>query len=97
MNLKELQEQVKNSPVMAPNPFKSGVEIVLAATEELGEVAQEVALLEKVGTKANWSKEPSTERLAGEISNTINCLVSLANHYNIDLEQVYSGSHQTAS
>ncbi len=80
------------SPVMAPNPFKNASEIMLAATEELGEVAQEVALLERVGTKAQWDKEASTERLGGEISNTINCLVALANHYELDLEKIYTGT-----
>lgn len=90
MNLKELQEKVKNSPVMAANPFKNSSEIMLAATEELGEVAQEVALLERVGTKAEWTKEPSTERLGSEITNTINCLVALANYYELDLEELYS-------
>lgn len=90
MNLKELQEKVKASPVMAANPFKNPSEIMLAATEELGEVAQEVALLEKVGTKAGWTKESSTERLGGEIANTINCLIALANHYELDLEELYS-------
>lgn len=89
MNLKELQEKVKTSPVLAPNPFKNSSEIMLAAIEELGEVAQEVALLEKVGTKAGWSKEPSVERLGSEIANTVNCLIALANYYDIDLEKEY--------
>ncbi len=88
MNLAELQEKVKNSTM--ENPFKNAAEIMLAATEELGEVAQEVALLEKIGTKANWTKESSTERLGKEISNTLNCLVALANHYKIDLEAEYT-------
>lgn len=90
MNLKELQDQVRTSPVMAPNPFKNASEIMLAATEELGEVAQEVALLEKIGTKASWEKEGSTERLGGEITNVLNCIVALANHYDLDLEELYS-------
>ena len=90
MNLKELQEKVKHSPVLEPNPFRNPSEIMLAATEELGEVAQEVALLERVGTKANWTKEPSTERLGNEITNAINCIVALANHYDIDLDSLYS-------
>jgi NTP pyrophosphatase (non-canonical NTP hydrolase) len=95
MNLKELQEKVKASPVMAPNPFKSASEIMLAATEELGEVAQEVALLEKIGTKANWTKEASTERLGDEITNVINCIVSLANHYDLDLEDLYKSQESS--
>ena len=32
-------------------------------TEELGEVATEVALLERVGSKAAWQKEPDVARL----------------------------------
>ncbi len=90
MNLKELQQKVKASPVMTANPFKTSSEIMLAATEELGEVAQEVALLEKVGTKASWTKEASTERLGNEIANVINCIIALANHYEIDLDDLYS-------
>ena len=82
MSYKNIQENIK----ALPNPFKNPQEIMLAATEELGEVAQEVSLLEKVGTKVNWEKEPSKERLAEEIKNTINCLAALANYYDIDLE-----------
>ncbi len=81
MSYKNIQENIKT----LPNPFKNPQEIMLAATEELGEVAQEVSLLEKVGTKVNWEKEPSKERLAEEIRNTINCLAALANYYDIDL------------
>lgn len=62
---------------------------MLAITEEVGEVAQEVALLERIGTKAGWQKEPSKERLSKEISNLLNCIVSLANHYGIDIEDEY--------
>jgi hypothetical protein len=38
--------QVSNTKMQAP--FLSGPQIMLAVTEEIGEVAQEVALLEKV-------------------------------------------------
>jgi len=93
MNLQQLQENVRNSPILAPNPFRNASEIMLAATEELGEVAQEVALLEHVGTKQAWSKEPSIERLGCEIVNVLNCIVALANHYEIDLEQVVTDSN----
>ncbi|HEY0010578.1 MAG TPA: hypothetical protein VGB97_01530 [Candidatus Paceibacterota bacterium] len=92
MNLRELQEKVKDSPVMALNPHKNVCEIMLAATEELGEVAQEVALLEKIGTKANWEKQGSKERLGQEITNVLNCIVGLANHYELDLEALYKES-----
>ena len=87
MEIKRLQEKLKSSS--QENPFRNPSEIMLAITEEVGEVAQEVALLEKVGTKATWEKESSTERLAKEISNTLNCLMALANHYNIDIDKEY--------
>lgn len=69
-----------------PNPFRNPQEIMLAATEDLGEVATEIALLEKVGTKADWDKEPSTERLQKEIQQLMNILGSLANFYQIKLD-----------
>jgi NTP pyrophosphatase (non-canonical NTP hydrolase) len=71
-------------------PCSSGAEWMLAATEELGEVAQEVALLERIGSKASWQKEPSSERLGEEITHALNSLIALANHYQIDLEKVYN-------
>ena len=92
MNIKELQEKVREFQPLKDNPFKSPSEIMLAATEELGEVAQEVALLEKVGTKSSWTKEPSKERLGNEITNAINCLLALANHYEVDLDVLYRDS-----
>ncbi len=89
MEIKKLQERILESSKASTNPMKNPAEIMLAATEELGEVAQEVALLERIGTKATWQKEPSKERLANEISNVLNCLVGLANHYGIDIESQY--------
>lgn len=85
INIKYIQSKDE----AAPNNFKNASEIILAATEELGEVAQEVALIEKIGTKAFWKKEPSKERLGEEIRHIINCLIGLANYYNIDLDQTY--------
>ncbi len=87
MTIKDWQEKVKGSSEKMSNPFRSAQEICLAITEEMGEVAQEVALLEKVGTKAEWEKEPSKERLGKEIIQLLNCVVSLANHYNINLDE----------
>jgi hypothetical protein len=46
--------------------------------------------LERAGTKANWQKEPSIERLGDEIVHALNCLIALANHYQIDLEKIYN-------
>ncbi len=90
MNISELQTRVQESTARMKRPCSSGAELMLAATEELGEVAQEVALLERVGSKASWQKEPSVERLGTEITHALNCLVALANHYQIDLEKVYN-------
>jgi hypothetical protein len=36
-------------------PFVSGIEIMLALTEELGNVASEVALIEQIESKTEWS------------------------------------------
>lgn len=88
MELRQLQKRIEDSS--NSNPFKNPQEIMLALTEELGEVAQEVALLEKVGNKANWEKEPSKERLTKEIRDLLNCVIVLSNHYEIDLENEYS-------
>lgn len=84
MNIKDFQEKLKQSK----SPFNNPAEIMLAVTEELGEAAQEVALLEKIGTKVDWQKEPSIERLGVEIGNLLNCIFALANHYDIDVEEV---------
>jgi NTP pyrophosphatase (non-canonical NTP hydrolase) len=86
MTIAELQTRVQEMKTSS----LSGAELMLAATEELGEVAQEVALLERIGSKAQWQKEPSVERLGEEISHAINCLIALANCYQIDLEKVYN-------
>ena len=76
---------VNEESLRSVNPFRSPTEIMLAATEELGEVAQEVALLERVGMKALWEKQGDVERLGTEVTHTINCLLALAHHYGIDL------------
>ena len=53
---------------------------------------KESAILERVGSKATRQKEASVELLGEEISHAINCLISLANHYQIDLEKVYNSA-----
>lgn len=68
-----------------PEPFQTAPEIMLAITEELGEVAREVALIERIGTKAAWTKEPSKERLAEEITHLLNCIAALADFYGLDV------------
>ena len=64
--------------------FKNAAEIMLALTEEIGEVAQEVALLERIGSKANWVKVGDRERLRTEISHAINCLRALEEFYDLE-------------
>lgn len=61
--------------------FNNSVEIMLALTEEIGEVAQEVALLERIGTKSDWKKEGDKMRLVGEISHVRNLLDQLEECY----------------
>jgi NTP pyrophosphatase (non-canonical NTP hydrolase) len=90
MTISELQTRVQESTARMKRPCLSGAEFMLAATEELGEVAQEVALLERVGSKAEWQKESSVERLGEEITHALSCLIALANHYQIDLEKAYN-------
>ena len=89
MEIGTIQEWVGKQGAALPNPFRSGTEIMLAIAEEAGEVATEVALLERVGTKAGWEKEPSTARLAEELTHLLNLTVALANFYGVDLEHVY--------
>jgi NTP pyrophosphatase (non-canonical NTP hydrolase) len=62
---------------------------MLAMTEELGEVATEVALLEGVGSKALWQKDPSVARLAEELTHLLNNTFALANHFDIDLSEAF--------
>ena len=61
--------------------FNSASEIMLAITEEVGEVANEVALLEKIGTKKSWKKEGSVGRLNEEIGQVKNLLMELEQYY----------------
>jgi NTP pyrophosphatase (non-canonical NTP hydrolase) len=90
MDIKTLQDYTRQSVAEMKTPFRSATEIMLAITEELGEVATEIALIEQVGSKMEWSKSPSVENLAEEISHVFNLLFALANHYDIALNQVYA-------
>src|SRR4051812_9095559 len=67
MDLATIQEWLRAADAQQPHPFRSSAECVTAMVEELGEVATEIALLEQIGTKAVWSKTPSTERLTTEL------------------------------
>lgn len=89
MELGALQQAVREGGAAAKAPYRSGTEVVLMMTEELGEVATEVALLERVGSKAAWQKEPDVARLAEELTHLLNNTFALANHFGIDLSEVY--------
>jgi hypothetical protein len=61
MDLATIQQWLQAADAKQPYPFRSSAECVTAMVEELGEVATEVALLERIGTKAGWSKASETE------------------------------------
>ena len=89
MDLATIQRWLQARDTKQPYPFRSSAECVTAMVEELGEVATEVALLERIGTKAEWSKAPSREHLATELIQLLNTLIALANRYDIDLDRAY--------
>ena len=89
MDLLTIQQWLKATDAKQSYPFRSSAECVTAMIEELGEVATEVALLERIGTKAGWSKAPSAERLTTELLQLLNTLIALANRYDIDLDGAY--------
>jgi NTP pyrophosphatase (non-canonical NTP hydrolase) len=87
MELHNLQKAVRvRGSEMGIKP-QSATEIMLGITEELGEVAKEVALFEQVGNKVNWKREADRELLAEEIAQLMVNVVSLATHYDINLEE----------
>jgi len=89
MDLVTIQKWLQEIDTKKPYPFRSSAECITAMVEELGEVATEVALLERIGTKAGWTKAPSTERLTVELIQLFNTLIALANRYDIDLDHAY--------
>lgn len=89
MQIKTLQRQLKQSVQEMKRPFTSGIEALVTMAEELGEVSTEVQLLEQTGTKAEWEREPSRERLAEEMTHLLNMTLVLANLYEIDLDAYY--------
>jgi NTP pyrophosphatase (non-canonical NTP hydrolase) len=89
MELGTLQAAVGEGMVRRKIAYRSGTEIMLMMTEELGEVATEVALLEQIGSKALWQKDPSVARLAEELTHLLNNTFALANHFDIDLSEAF--------
>jgi NTP pyrophosphatase (non-canonical NTP hydrolase) len=74
--------------------LQTAVEIMLAVTEELGEVAKEVALFEQAGNKVNWKRSADKDLLAEEISQLLVNVISLATHYDIDIEDAMNALFQ---
>jgi len=81
---KEVQERGKKMGIKPQTP----VEVLVGITEELGEVAKEVALFEKIGNKVNWKRNPDKALLAEEISHLLVNVVSLASHYEIKISEI---------
>jgi len=81
---KEVQERGKKMNIKPQTP----VEVLVGITEELGEVAKEVALFEKIGNKVNWKRNPDKALLSEEISHLLVNVVSLASHYEIKISEI---------
>lgn len=90
MKLQMLQAWNRQSVAEMKAPFRSGTEMMLALTEELGEIAKEVAQLEQIGSKVEWERLPSVARLGEEITHLLNLTCALANFYAIDLGTLYA-------
>ncbi len=86
MDLKFLQNEIRGRGEKMGIKPQTAVEIMLAVIEETGEVAKEVALFEQVGNKVNWKRSANKELLAEEIAQLLVNVVSLASHYDIDIE-----------
>ena len=65
------------------------LEIIAAITEELGEVVTEVALFEQIGNKVNWKRKADKQLLAREISQLLINVMSLASHYDINMDEAF--------
>ena len=91
MEISTIQQFLREDQARMDNPFRSPAEILVTITEELGEVVKEVSLFERIGTKAGWSKAPSREHLTEEMLHLINLVFVLANQYQVDLDQAYTG------
>lgn len=87
MDLTTLQTEVKERGIKMGIKPQTAVDIMLGITEEVGEVAKEVALFEQVGNKVNWKRSADKDLLAEEISQVLVNVISLASHYDINVEK----------
>jgi NTP pyrophosphatase (non-canonical NTP hydrolase) len=87
MDLNYLQNEIRGRGEKLGIKLQTPVEIMLGATEELGEVAKEVALFEQVGNKINWKRSADKDLLAEEIAQLLVNIFSLASSYDINVEE----------
>ena len=87
MDLATLQKEVRERGIKMGIKPQTAVDIMLGITEEVGEVAKEVALFEQVGNKVNWKRSADKELLAEEISQVLVNVISLASHYDINVDE----------
>ena len=89
MEIKTAQQEAVNRGKKMGIVEQKPLEIVAAITEELGEVVTEVALFEQVGNKVNWKRKADKQLLAREISQLLINVMSLASHYDIDMDESF--------
>lgn len=87
MDLNFLQNEIRGRGEKLGIKPQTPVEIMLGVTEETGEVAKEVALFEQVGNKVNWKRLPDKDLLSEEISHLLVNVISLASHYEINIDE----------
>lgn len=90
MEIRVVQEYLRRSNQEMQKPFTTGPEVMMTIIEELGEVSTEIQLIEQIGSKAAWEREPSKDRLAEEMTHLLNVILVLANLYTIDLDAIYT-------
>lgn len=87
MDINFLQNEIRGRGEKMGIKTQTPVEIMLAITEEIGEVAKEVALFEQVGNKVNWKRTADKELLAEEISHLLVNVITLASAYDISVDE----------
>jgi len=88
MDLNTLQKKIMERHAGMGMHWNNPAEIVLSITEELGEVAKEVALFEKIGNKVNWKRSPDKDLLSEEMTDLLITAISLATHYDINISEL---------
>lgn len=87
MELKQVQVSVTERGKALKMKKQKPLEVLAAITEELGEVATEVSLFEKIGNKVNWKRKADKKLLEREIAQLLVNVIGLATVYKIDVEK----------